>query len=155
MKKITLFVAVLAIAFGSYAQSAKEEVELIQAAFGMEKKALVAEFVTLDESQSEAFWTLYDEYETQRKENGKKRIQLLAQYANQYNTMTAEQADAWTNEVIKLSAATDKLIVTYYKKIKKISNAIVATQFYQIEGYILTGIRMELLSSIPFVGEVK
>ncbi|MBN2174449.1 MAG: hypothetical protein JW731_09965 [Bacteroidales bacterium] len=155
MKKITILLALVAIAFSSFAQSAKEEVDLMQAAFGMEKKAIVANFITLDESQNEAFWTLYDEYEAERKENGKKRISLLEQYATQYNTMTAEQADAWTAEVIKLSNATDKLIVTYYKKIKKATNAIVATQFYQIEGYILTGIRMEVLEGIPFVQENK
>jgi hypothetical protein len=67
--------------------------------------------------------------------------------------MTDEQAEAWTNEVIKLSAATDKLIVTYYKKIKKATSPIVATQFYQIESYILTGIRMEILDGVPFLSK--
>ncbi len=70
-----------------------------------------------------------------------------------YNTMTEEQAELWMNDVIKLSAATDKLIVTYYKKIKKATSPIVATQFYQIEEYILTAIRMEVLEGIPFLGE--
>ncbi|MBN2173986.1 MAG: hypothetical protein JW731_07635 [Bacteroidales bacterium] len=155
MKKITLLMAVITIAWGSFAQSGKEEVDLLQAAFGMEKKAIVANFIKLDDAQKDAFWTLYDEYESERKENGKKRIQLLEQYAMQYNTMTAEQADAWTKEVIKLAAATDKLIVTYYNKIKKATNALVATQFYQIEGYILTSIRMEVLEGVPFIGEDK
>jgi len=151
MKKITILLAFIAVVFGTYAQSSKEEVDLVQAAFGMEKKAIVANFVQVDDAQKDAFWALYDEYEDARKENGKKRIQLLEQYASQYNSMTAEQADAWMKEVIKLSAATDKLIVTYYNKIKKATNAIVATQFYQVEGYILTSIRMEILESVPFL----
>ena len=155
MKKITLLIALIALAFGTYAQSDSEEIDLVQAAFGMTKKAVVANFVIPDASQKDAFWALYDEYETKRKENGKKRVQLLEQYAQQYNTMTAEQADAWTKEVIKLSAATDKLITTYYNKIKKVTNPIVATQFYQIEGYILTAIRMEILDAVPFLGEKK
>jgi hypothetical protein len=46
--------------------------------------------------------------------------------------MTDEQADAWTKEVIKLSAATDKLIVTYYSKIKKATSVPAATQLYRI-----------------------
>ena len=155
MKKITLLIAALVISIFTFAQSNKEEVDLMQAAFGMEKKAVVAEFVHPTDMQKDAFWKLYDEYEAQRKENGKKRIQLLEQYANQYNTMTNEQADAWSKEVIKLSAATDKLIATYYNKIKKVTDAKVATQFYQIEGYILTTIRMEILDKVPFLGEKK
>ena len=69
--------------------------------------------------------------------------------------MTNVQADLWTKDVIKLSAATDKLIVTYYNKIKKATNPIVATQFYQIENYIFTAIRMEVLDGVPFLNEKK
>lgn len=153
MKKFALLLAAMVVAVITFAQSASEEVDLYQAAFGMEKKAIVANFVKPNELQKQVFWSLYDEYETARKENGKERIQLLEQYAQQYRTMTDEQADLWTKDVIKLSAATDKLIVTYYNKIKKATSPIVATQFYQIEGYILTTIRMAVLEEVPFLGE--
>jgi len=155
MKKITLLIAALVIAVVTYSQTNKEEVDLFQAAFGMEKKAVVANFVKVDAAQKDAFWKLYDEYEAARKENGKKRVQLLEQYARTYNNMSNEAADLWTKDVIKLQTATDKLIVTYYNKIKKVTNPVVATQFYQIEGYILTAIRMEILESVPFLGEKK
>jgi len=153
MKKITLFIAFIVTAGFMYSQSNTEEIDLLQAAFGMEKKAVVANFVHPTDLQKDAFWNLYDEYEIERKENGKKRIQLLEQYAGQYNTMTDEQADQWTMEVIKLSSATEKLIVTYYHKIKKATSPIVATQFYQIEAYILTAIRMEVLDGVPVLEE--
>jgi len=155
MKKITLLFALMAIIGFTYSQSNKEEVDLFQAAFGMEKKAVVSNFVHPADLQKDAFWTLYDEYEVERKKNGIKRIELLKKYAEQYNSMTDEQADAWTNEVIKLQTATDKLIVTYYNKIKKATSPIVATQFYQIENYILTAIRMEVLDGVPFLGDKK
>ena len=135
----------------AYTQSNKEEVDLLQAAFGKDKKAVVAEFVKPSEAQKAAFWKLYDEYETQRKELGKQRIELLKQYADQYLTMTSEQADAWTKKVMELQKKTDNLISTYYTKIKGVSDGIVATQFYQIENYILTAIRMQVLQNIPFV----
>jgi hypothetical protein len=151
MKKYILLIAVSVFAAATYAQSDKEEVDLMQAAFGMDKKAAVAEFVKPSPAQKDAFWKLYDEYETQRKELGKKRIELLKQYADQYNTLTSEQADAWTKKVMDLQKKTDALITTYYTKIKAASDGIVATQFYQIENYILTGIRAYLLDSIPFV----
>lgn len=154
MKKIIFLLAFMVTAAFAFSQSYTEEVDLVQAAFGMDKKEVVAEFVQLTEMQSLDFWVLYDEYETARKENGKKRFQLLIQYAEEYDSMTDEQADAWTKEVIKLSAATDKLIATYYKKIAKATSPIVATQFYQIENYILTAIRMEILDDVPFLGEL-
>jgi hypothetical protein len=149
MKKVTLLLfALFAFAFVN-AQTAKEELDLVQAAFGIEKKAMVTAFITVDPAQKDAFWALYDEYETARKEYGKKRIDLLEQYAENWDKMTNESADKWTAEVISLGAATDKLINSYYKKIKKATNPVVALQFYQIEGYILSGIRLSILESLP------
>lgn len=149
MKKITLLLlAVFTFAFAN-AQSDKEEIDLMQSIFGMEKKAMVSEFVTVDPAQADAFWAIYDEYETACKELGVKRIRLFDQYVTNYETLTPEAADKWTAEVIDLGKATDKLILTYYKKIKKVTNPVVALQFYQLESYILSAIRVSVLESLP------
>jgi hypothetical protein len=150
MKKVTLLLSALLLAAVANAQSNKEEIDLMQSVFGMEKKAMVAEFVKVDAAQKDAFWTLYDAYETSRKELGKKRIELLTQYAMNYDKLTNETADSWTKEVISLSEKTDALLVSYYNKVKKVTNPIVALQFYQVESYILTGIRLEILAGVPF-----
>lgn len=149
MKKVSLLlIGIFAFIFVN-AQSNKEEVELVQSAFGMEKKAMVAEFVKVDASQKDAFWKLYDEYETARKDLGKKRIDLLNQYADNYDKMTNEFADSWTKQVLDVSKKTDALLVTYYNKVKKVTNPVVALQFWQVEGYILTGIRLMILEELP------
>ena len=83
MKKYIIIISALFMASFASAQSNKEEVDLMQAAFGMDKKAAVAEFVKPSPAQKDAFWKLYDEYETQRKELGKQRITLLEEYASQ------------------------------------------------------------------------
>jgi hypothetical protein len=151
MKKYILILTALFLTSFAWAQSNKEEVDLYQAAFGMEKKAVVTDFVKPSPAQKDAFWKLYDQYETQRKALGKQRIELLNQYADQYLTMTPAQADVWTKKVIELQKKTDGLIITYYDKVKLATDALVATQFYQIENYILTAIRMKVLDNVPFV----
>lgn len=151
MKKLILLFSAVCFTVFINAQSDKEEIELFQSMFGMEKKAAVADFVKLDDTQKDAFWKLYDEYETARKDLGKQRVDLLKQYAENYDKLSNETADKWTADVIKLSAATDKLIVTYYKKVKKATNPVTALQFYQLENYFLTAIRMTILDEIPFV----
>lgn len=149
MKKVSLLLIGLFAFMLVNAQSNKEEIELMQSAFGMEKKAMVAEFVKVDASQKDAFWKLYDEYETARKDLGKKRIDLLNQYADNYNKMTNEFADSWAKQVLDMTKKTDGLIVTYYNKIKKVTNPVVALQFWQVEGYILSGIRLSILEELP------
>lgn len=151
MKHYLLITGALFLASFAYAQTDNQEVELIQQLFGMEKQAIITDFVTPSESQKDAFWKNYHDYEIQRKELGKQRIELLKEYADQYLKMTAEQADEWNKKAIDLQKKTDALIVNYHGKIKKETDGIVATQFYQIEYYLLTIIRMEILNEIPFV----
>jgi len=151
MKKYILIISALFMASFASAQSNKEEVDFMQAAFGMDKKAAVAEFVKPSPAQKDAFWKLYDEYETQRKDLGKLRITLLEEYASKYKTMTSEQADAWTKKVMDLQKKTDNLITTYYGKVRSATDGIVALQFYQMENYILAVIRAQVLDEIPFV----
>ena len=155
MKKITLFAVGLLFAGTLFAQSNKEDLDMIQAIFGKEKKAMVASFVQVNASQADAFWKIYDEYETNRKSLGQKRIALLEKYAKNYATLD----DATTDQIIKdnqsLQQETDKLIITYYAKIKKVAGSKAAAQFYQLEGYLLSVIRATILENIPFIGELE
>jgi len=154
MKKVTLLLlAIFTFAFAN-SQSNKEEIDFMQASFGMDKKAIVAEFVKVDATQKDAFWKLYDEYETQRKDLGKKRIDLVQKYADNYDKLTNEFAESWTKEVLALGNKTDGLLESYYNKVKKATNPVVALQFFQIETYILMVIRLAILEEIPFP-EVK
>ena len=153
MKKTLLTTLMVALACFAFSQSNKEEVDLVQSVFGMEKKAMAAEFIKLEGAPKDAFWVAYDEYETKRKELGKKRIALLNKYVDGYATLDDASMDQITKEIISLQGDTDKLIVTYYNKIKKGSGVKAAAQFYQFENYILSKIRAEILENIPLIGE--
>jgi hypothetical protein len=136
------------------AQSAKEEVDFMQSLFGMEKKALVAEFVKPDAAQKDAFWKLYDEYETARKELGKERIALLLKYEENFDNLSTELAGELLKESLALAKKNDKLVASYVKKVAKATDPIVAMQFHQIEMYVLSEIRLALSEGLPFP-EVK
>jgi hypothetical protein len=151
MKKLTLILSALLLTGIANAQSNKNEVELLQSIFGMEKKAMVSDFVKVDPAKHDAFWKLYDEYEIQRKQLGINRINLLEKYANNYSSMSNETADIWMADVIKQGQSLDKLLVKYYKKVKKATDGVTALKFYHIESYILTSIRVSILEEIPFV----
>ncbi len=155
MKKV--FFAAFLISLGSavtFAQTNKEEVELFQSLFGMEKKAIVAGFVNLEGTAGETFWTIYDQYESERKTLGQSRIDLLVKYVESYNQLSDEKMDELVAEMVKQKTSTDKLMVTYYKKIKKASGSKAAAQFFQIENYFSSAIRLSIYESIPFIGEL-
>ena len=152
MKKIIITTFIALFAISSYSQT-NSEIDYIQKAFGLEKLQLVMAFVEPGDENKEVFLDLYEAYEEQRMELGKERVALLEEYAEKWEGMTNEQADAWMKKVLDLSKRNDKLIRTYFKKIKKATSATTATQFYQVELYIATTIRYAILENIPFVGE--
>ncbi|NJN42891.1 MAG: hypothetical protein HC811_12340 [Flammeovirgaceae bacterium] len=154
MKKLLILCAVF-ISTAAFSQTNKEDVDMIQALYGKEKKAIVAEFIELEGAQKDAFWTLYDEYEAKRKDLGKKRYSILESYAKNYATLD----DATTSDLIKqissLGMETDKLIITYHKKLEKAASVKAAAQFFQLEVYFLDIVRITILENIPFIGELK
>ena len=154
MKKLLVIAALLVSAAG-FAQSNKEDVDFIQSIFGKEKKVIVADFIQLEGAQKDAFWKLYDEYEVKRKQYGQQRISLLERYANSYMTLDDATTDKLVNEMMTLSVNNDKLIKTYYGKIKKASGIKSAAQFVQIESYFLSVIRASILEDIPMIGELN
>jgi len=154
-KNILVFASTLFMLFvfagTSQAQSNKEETDLMQSIFGMEKKAVVADFLKIESSNP--FWALYDEYETKRKELGKERITVLENYVQNYDKLTDAKYDEAIASMIKLRKSNDKLTDDYYKKIKKASGSKVAAQFFQIEAYFASQIRAAIMDEIPYIGE--
>ncbi len=153
MKKL-LIAALLLISTVGFAQSNKEDVDVIQSLYGKEKKTILAGFIVLEGEQKDAFWKIYDEYETQRKELGKQRVALLEKYAANYGTMDDATTDQIIKEMTSLGVKTDKLIGTYYGKMKKSASVKAAAQFVQFEAYVLSVVRASIMESIPFIGEL-
>ena len=152
-KKSVLLVALLMFfSTFSFSQTNTEEIDYYQSVFGMEKKQAITEILQLKENDT--FWNIYDEYEKERKELGKKRITLLKDYANNYLTLTDEKTSELIKQTISIRKKVDKLIVSYYKKVKKGNGPKVAAQFYQLENYILVAIRLTILEDMPFIGEL-
>lgn len=155
MKKITLFFIVWLMAFSSYSQSIKSETEIYQVIFGLEKVAIVEEIIRPNEKIAKDFWATYEEYERERKDMGQKRIDLIIDYAVNYDSLSDNKIDELVMKSSQLQTQLDKLIIDYYHKIKKHSSTKVAAQFYQIEHYFLTSTRSFLSQEIPFIDELK
>ncbi|MCF6222696.1 MAG: hypothetical protein L3J34_03105 [Flavobacteriaceae bacterium] len=155
MKKIILIITAILFTNLSFAQDYSiEEVEIFQNLFGAEKKAIIEGNIDLTGVDANAFWGLYQEYETFRKEIGKKKLELLKQYTTKSN-ISNDQVESLMKTAIPLRKSEDSLIEKYYKKLKKSTSPIVAAQFYQIEHYISDGMRFAILNNIEFIQDKK
>jgi hypothetical protein len=136
------------------AQMAKDEVQLVQNIWGLEKRAIVSDYMKFTEVELTKFLPIYDKYVEEGKKLSEERIQIIASYADNYVGLTNEKADELTQRLLKNNAAIDKLQLKYYNLIKKEISAIRAAQFMQLELYMQTMIRAELQNSLPMIGEL-
>jgi len=156
MKHLLLVCLSAILGFSSFAQSAKEDIDMVQAIYGKAKKEIVADFIKMPDSlKGASFWKLYDSYETERKALGQQRLALLQKYANAYTNMDDKTTEDSMKQTMSLQKKVDGLIVSYYDKIKKSVGATQAGQFYQLESYLLSSTRMYILGNIPFIGELE
>lgn len=154
MKKLIL-IAITGLLMTSLSQPQiqQEEIDYFQSLFGMEKKAVVSQFLEIE--NDDPFWPIYDEYEKERKKLSQERLATLMEYIENYNSLTDEKTDELVNQSISSKDDANKLIVKYYKKIKKTSGSKIAAQFFQIENYFIAAINAELYTSLPLIGELE
>ena len=155
MKRLILFGLASFFSLSIFAQSNAEDIDMVQAMYGKEKKSIVAEFIKPDEAKSAAFWDLYDKYEAERKALGKNRIALLEKYVNAYDSLNEKNTDGIMKQTMALQKSVDALIGTYYEKIKKAVGVKQAAQFYHLESYLLSATRIYVLGNMPYIESLE
>jgi len=135
------------------AQISNSEMELVKSLFNMEKKIIVTEFMALNDDDAAKFWPIYNNYESDKNEIANRRWALLKEYAAEYQNLSSEKIDEIMKESFSIQKKDLAIKKKYYNNIKKNLSAQKAASFYQLEEYIQTNVRLELLEAIPFVGE--
>lgn len=154
--KFPLVIAGLLLLQSAFAQITKTaDYELVKDNFKLEKKALVAKALQLTPEQEAAFWPLYNAYEDERTKITQRSWDLLEQYANKYATLTDEESEKMIGTSISVNQDILKLRDKYLKTVSKKVSPRVAARFIQLEDYIFTAIRAELMSEIPFIDELN
>lgn len=152
MKKLFLFLAIIA-STTLFAQST-DDVILVQSLYGKSKGDIIKDYLNLSEPQASAFNAVYDDYEAERKALGQKKIEIINDYAINYDKITDEKADELAKNNLKNNVDFEKLLSKAYGKAKKAVGPINAAKFIQLEQYFQATIRSAVQDQIPFIGEL-
>ena len=150
--KTTLFVIGLIMMISpSFAQSIDDYLEVAREVLQTEKKAVVADVMILSDAESAPFWEMYNEYNAELYKLHTTRVNIIKDFAANYESMTDEKADVLWNGTMTYQSELLKLNKTYYKKFKKIIPAGKAALYFQVENKIAAMINAELAMEIPLV----
>jgi hypothetical protein len=156
MKSKISIIAILyiSIAYTASAQTSDAEAEAIINLLGVQRTEAIRQLVYVTGKDSVTFWKLYDQYQKENKKTSKARIRLYERTALSYDKMTPAVADSLAVLYFANRVDQEKMLQSYYTKIKTATNAVVAFEFYQAEVYILTQIRAHIMQQIPTYGEL-
>ena len=150
--RFALFVVGLVLSISPiFAQSIDDYIEVARDVLHTEKKAVIAETITLSAAESGPFWELYNEYNAELYKVYTKRVNIIKDFAANYETMSDEKADELWNNSMAYQTELLKLNKSYYKKFKKIIPAGKAALYFQLENKIATLINAELSLEIPLI----
>jgi len=155
MKKMMVIALLAIFTMSAYAQQSKDEIAILQSAYGMQKRELVSKYMNISEAQSATFWKLYEEYEVARKAIGTKRANNILEYAKKYDGITDENVQSLVKTSFEVNKEFNALWEKTYKQMAKSLSPTTAAKFYQLELYLETMVRNELSESIPMIDELK
>ncbi len=148
--EVALALAIATAPFGASAQeSVRADEQIILKQVQTDKRAVYARTLQLTDSESRAFWPIYDEYEVAAKKVDDKFLALVDEFAQKYATMTDADAAQMLKTKMALEQERMALKQKYTKKIAKAVPATKALRYAQVETRIENMIRRDVYSLIP------
>ncbi len=149
MKKL-LIMALTVISMSTFAQKHNSETDLIQTYFGVVKKDLVTQYMSdITADRATAFWTIYDEYEAERQQLIRSRVENIIEYAEKYGTLNDESAKKITVSLLENDKKLIKLEEKYLKKMTKVVGGLEAAKFIQLETFLRNWIFSQVQGEMP------
>jgi Spy/CpxP family protein refolding chaperone len=148
---LALALAVTAFPFVSHAQTqgtAADEQVVIKQVMN-DKRAVYAKNLGLTDSESRAFWPVYDDYEAKTKKLDDRFIQNVNKFAEKYDTLSDADAKAVLKEKMAIEKERAALKQTYTAKVAKVLPPKKALRYAQIESRVETIVRSNVYSLIP------
>jgi hypothetical protein len=154
-KQIAIFAILLFSASALFSQVSQGDIQIVQKYFGVEKAALLKEYMAFTPKQDSAFWPVYNKYENERLALGSQRIALIDEYMKNVQNIDEAKATAMVDKGVALEIKFKNLQKKYFSELTKKIGSVKAAQFYQFENYINNIINLNIQENIPFVGELE
>ena len=124
-------------------------VELLRDDIRTQRAAIVSAMMQLTPEQAEAFWPVYEAYSKELSALGDQRLALIKHYAEEYSTLTDDQADSLVTRGLGIEAARTNLKRKYFERISEALSPKIAARYIQIDNQLLMILNLQIASNLP------
>jgi hypothetical protein len=132
-------------------EKAADDMQIVKDAIKANKKLFISENMQLTESEAKAFWPVYERYQDGLEEIMERSIDLIDNYAKNYQKMTDEIAEKLLEEFLDIECDYTELKKSYRPKFLKVLPAKKVVRYYQLENKIEAVGNYELAKEIPLI----
>ena len=127
--------------------------DIVQEAAKSNKKALIAVNLKLTEAEEKGFWPLYDSYQADLEKIQERQLNLIKDYAKEYNanSLTDAKAKQLMRDYLVSEEDIIKLKKSYLIKFDGVIAGKKAVTYLQLENKIEAIIAYEMAGQIPLV----
>ncbi len=127
------------------------DIQLLRSDIQADKNTIIAHTMQFSDAESTAFWPVYRDYAHDQQAIGDQRLQLVKDYAQNYDSLDDAKAKDLMQRAINIDQKTLSLRQDYWPKFTKALGAKRAAKFYQVDNRITLLLNLELTSAIPLV----
>ena len=126
-------------------------IQLMRQDIRSERKKIVAVNVPLRDTEATRFWPLYDRYIAETIKVNDVRYALIKEYAQNYKSMTDEQADKFIRRWVALDQDNTQLRLKFIPEFENVISHKKTALFFQIDRRVALMIELQLASQVPVV----
>ena len=127
------------------------DIQLLRSDVQSAKNDIIAHTMQFTDTESTAFWPVYRDYARDQQAIGDERVQLIKDYAANFDTMNNDKAKDLAERMMNIEKKTINLRESYWPKFVNVLGAKRAAKFYQVDYRLSLIINVKLASEIPII----
>ena len=121
-----------------------QDIELLRQDVRSQKKQMIAANMSFTDAEAEKFWPVYDRYAADLAKIYDRKIALLQEYLENYDSMSGDQSETYLRERATVEEDVMQLRLKYLPEFRKVLSGRQATLFYQIDWRLDLMINLQL-----------
>ena len=131
--------------------SSDEDLKLFRKDLRSLKKQIIAANMDLTDTEAQQFWPIYDSYTAELVTIMDKKYALLNEYAQNYTTMTSEQAESYIKGRAAVEESLMQLRLKYFPIFRKTLSGKSTALFFQMDWRLGLIMDLQLASQTPLI----
>jgi hypothetical protein len=128
-----------------------QDIDLLRKDIRSQKKQMIAANMKLTDKEAEQFWPIYDQYTAELVRINDKKYAVIKQYAQNYDTLTDDQAVDLIRQAIEVDGSVSQLRLKYIPVFRKVISGKKTATFFQLDRRLVGLIDLQLAAQIPLV----